>query len=121
MSEQRLAETAARYLRFAEREAYGRSPLYETFARCIANDRKLLRLLLELPQERRQPNLLLAAIRYLFGTPEDRPQFLELMTNQWEAIRTTMLERSTQTMSLPAVRCYSLFFGVYPNRWRCWR
>jgi hypothetical protein len=112
VNEQGLAETADRYLRFAEGEAYGRSPLYETFARCIANDSELLRLLLELPKEKRQPNLLLAAMRYLFGTPEDRPQFLDLMTNQWEAIRAIMLERSTQTneparcaVLLPLLRC----------------
>src|SRR5215813_13659676 len=67
MNGQEFAETAARYVRFAEAEARGRSALYEKFARCIANDRELLGLLLELPKEKRQPNLLLAAGRHLFG------------------------------------------------------
>jgi hypothetical protein len=67
MNEKDFAETAARYRRFAEREARDRSLLYEKFARCIARDRELLRLLLELPSERRQPNVLLAAVRHLFG------------------------------------------------------
>jgi hypothetical protein len=106
MDEKDFAETATRYRRFAEKEARGRSPLYEKFARCIAHDRELLRLLLELPIERRQPNLLLAAVRHLFGTPGDWSRFRELLTNKWPAVRAIMLERSTQTNE-PA-RCAAL-------------
>jgi len=84
MNQQDFAETAAKYLRFAKQEARDRSPLYETLARCIANDRSILRLLLTLPREKRQPNLLLAAVRYLFGTPADWPQFWRLTVNEWE-------------------------------------
>ena len=106
LNERDFAETAARYLRFAEGEARGRSPLYEKFARCIANDRELLRLLLELPKERRQPNLLLAVVRYLFGTPGDWSRFRNPLVNEWGAVRAIMLERSTQTNE-PA-RCAAL-------------
>jgi hypothetical protein len=95
MTEQDFAETADRYRRFAEIEARGRSPLYERL--CIANDRELLRLLLELPKERRQPNLLLAAMRFLYGTPGDWFRFRELLANEWGAVRAIMLGRSTQT------------------------
>jgi hypothetical protein len=42
MNEKDFAETATRYRRFAEKEARGRSPLYEKFACCIAHDRELL-------------------------------------------------------------------------------
>ena len=97
MNGQEFAETAARYVRFAEAEARGRSALYEKFARCIANDRELLGLLLELPKEKRQPNLLLAAVRHLFGTPGDWSRFRDLLANGWEAVRAMMLEHSTQT------------------------
>jgi hypothetical protein len=106
MNEKDFVETAARYRRFAEREARGRSPLYEKFASCIAHDRELLRFLLELPRERRQPNLLLVAVRHLFGTPRDWSQFRQLLTNEWAAVRAIMLERSTQTNE-PA-RCAAL-------------
>jgi len=106
MNEQDFAETAARYLRFAETEARGRSLLYEKLTRCIASDRELLSLLLELPKERRQPNLLLAAARYIVGTPRDWSQFRDLLTKEWGAVQAIMLERSTQTNE-PA-RCATL-------------
>src|SRR5438045_9308166 len=96
MKEQDFAETANRYFRFAEEEAYGRSPLYEEFARRVAKDRELLRRLVELPTEKRQPNLLLAAVRHLFGTPRDWFRFRLLLQNEWDAVREIMLERSTQ-------------------------
>jgi len=97
MNGEEFAETAARYIRFAEAEARGRSALYENFARCIADDRELLGLLLELPKDKRQPNLLLAAVRHLFGTPGDWSRFRDLLANDWEAVQAIMLEHSTQT------------------------
>jgi hypothetical protein len=106
MNEKDFAETATRYRRFAEKEARGRSPLYEKFACCIAHDRELLKFLVELPGEKRQPNLLLAAVRHLFGTPGEWSQFRELLKSEWAAVRTIMLERSTQTNE-PA-RCAAL-------------
>ena len=58
---------AERYQRFAEREARGRSPLYERFALGVAGDPELLALLESLPPAKQQPNLLFAAVRYLGG------------------------------------------------------
>ena len=66
---------ATAYLRFAEEEARGRSPLYEALARGVAADRDILDFLAALPPSKRQPNLLLAAARYLLGTPRDWYQF----------------------------------------------
>jgi hypothetical protein len=63
------AGIAARYLRFADEEARGRSPLYEVIARGVAADEDSIAFLLTLPGPKRQPNLLLAAVRHLFGTP----------------------------------------------------
>ncbi len=60
---------ASVYLAFAEREAHGRSALYETLARGVARDSVALSFLAELPRAKQQPNLLFAALRYLYGTP----------------------------------------------------
>ena len=72
---QDLARTAARYIRFAEEEARGRSPLYEQLALGISNDPEILEFLLTLPAEKRQPNLVLAAVRHLCGTLADWTEF----------------------------------------------
>jgi hypothetical protein len=107
MNEQDFAETAARYLRFAEGEARGRSPLYEKFARCIANDRELLGLLLELPRERRQPNLLLATVRHLFGRREIGPGSGSCWQMSGEPCGHSCLNAQPRRMSQPAVpRCF---------------
>jgi hypothetical protein len=101
-----LAETAQAYRRVAEVEARARSPLYETLARHVADDVEVLRFLLTLPKEKRQPNLLLAAMRYLLGTPVDWGDFRRRLLGDCDAVRRLMLERSTQTNE-PA-RCATL-------------
>ena len=100
------AEISARYIRFAEEEARGRSPLYEAIARGVAADRDVIGFLLGLPTEKQQPNLLLAAVRHLFGTPRDWPGFRELLLSDRDAVRAVMQSRSTQTNE-PA-RCATL-------------
>jgi hypothetical protein len=52
---------AERYRRFAQREARGRSPLYERLALGVAGDRQLVALLERLPPAKQQPNLLFVA------------------------------------------------------------
>ena len=69
------ADISAGYVRFADQEARGRSPLYETIARGVAGDPGILAFLETLPADKWQPNLLLAALRHLFGTPADWPAF----------------------------------------------
>jgi hypothetical protein len=101
-----LRPIAARYRLFAEEEAAGRSPLYETLAHSIAGDEAVLRFLAELPPAKRQPNLLLAAYRHLFGTPADAQDFRRTLLARADAVRTLMLARSTQTNE-PA-RCATL-------------
>ncbi|MBV9417273.1 MAG: DUF2332 family protein [Solirubrobacterales bacterium] len=63
------------YARFAENEAYGRSPLYEELAGGVAGDRAVLGVLAELPPDKRQPNLLFASVRYRCGVPAGSGQF----------------------------------------------
>ena len=88
---------AARYRRFAEVEAHGRSPLYEALALGVASDPFALDFLAALPEASRQPNLLLAALRHVCGTPRDWPAFRALLREHAEAVRATMLTRRTQT------------------------
>ncbi|WP_246726433.1 DUF2332 domain-containing protein [Rhizobium leguminosarum] len=106
MDEEGLAEISARYVRFADEEACGRSPLYEALAHAVAGDRETLGLLSSLPDMKRQPNLLFAAVRHLFGTPTDWTEFRQVLLAHPDAVRSLMLERSTQTNE-PG-RCASL-------------
>jgi hypothetical protein len=103
---QHVAEIAATYRRFADEEACGRSPLYEELARGIAGDQEVIGFLLTLPSAKRQPNLLLAAVRHVCGTPADWPDFGRKLAGNRGAVRSVMLARSTQTNE-PA-RCATL-------------
>jgi hypothetical protein len=97
MNDQDRDRLAARYLRFADEEARGRSPTYESFTRGVAGDAEVLDFLATLPEEKRQPNLLLAAVRHLHGVPPDWPGFRAALLDNADAVRATMLARSTQT------------------------
>ncbi|WP_426954353.1 DUF2332 domain-containing protein [Muricoccus radiodurans] len=97
MSIEDLSTIAERYRRFADEEAAGRSPLYETLARGIAGDEAVLRFVLSLPEAKRQPNLLLAAVRHLFGPPETMAALRTILLENAEAVRSVMLFRATQT------------------------
>ena len=50
------ARISRAYLRFAEVEARGRSPLYDRLARGVAADPEIIAFLAALPKEKRQPN-----------------------------------------------------------------
>lgn len=106
MGDAALTDTARRYRRFAEQEAQGRSPLYETLALGVADDPEILGFLLTLPEAKRQPNLLLAAARHLFGTPSGWEEFRRGVLDRPEELRALMLARATQTNE-PA-RCATL-------------
>lgn len=104
--EQDIATASARYARFADVEAHGRSPLYEAIARGVAADRDVIDFLLALPPEKRQPNLLLAAVRHVSGTPADWTGFRQALLANPDAVSRVMRARSTQTNE-PA-RCATL-------------
>jgi hypothetical protein len=97
---------ATRYRRFAQFGAAGRSPLYERIANAVADDPEILARLATMPQSKQQPNLLLGAVRFLYGTPDDPQAFLAVVHERWEEIAALMLARSTQTNE-PA-RCATL-------------
>jgi len=101
-----IEQLAARYRRFAEVEAHGRSPLYEAFALGVAGDVATLEFLATLPEPKRQPNLLFAALRQVCGTAADWPSFRDLLQRNAADVRGVMLRRRTQTNE-PA-RCATL-------------
>ena len=89
--------TAENYRRFARLEARGRSPLYEQLTEAVAEDPQVLRLLAALPADKRQPNLLLGVVQYLYGTAPDYPSLRRVVVEKWTEVGSTMLARRTQT------------------------
>ena len=97
---------AQRYRRFAEVEAMGRSPLYAAIAAEVSKSEPVLDFLSSAPEEKWQPNLLLATVRYLYGTPQTPEEFVAMVLRHADEIREFMGHRSTQTNE-PA-RCATL-------------
>ena len=88
---------ARRYLRFADLEARGSSPSYETWSRAVAGDRALLSRLATLPAPKRQPNLVFAALRWHGERAGDRESLRHGMLDGWSEVSRTIMRRSTQT------------------------
>ena len=105
MPDDDLERIAAGYRAFAE-EAATESPLYSRLSAAVADDGDVLRFLTALPTGKRQPNLLLAAVQYLHGTPVDAAGLHDVVTGDGERLAATMRERATQTNE-PA-RCAAL-------------
>ncbi|MGH3160063.1 MAG: DUF2332 family protein, partial [Streptosporangiaceae bacterium] len=96
---------AENYRAFAE-EARDRSPAYQTLAAAVAEDSRILGFLAGLPPEKRQPNLLFGAARYLLGDTPGISQLRALVRHDGDDLAATMLARRTQTTE-PA-RCATL-------------
>src|SRR6266516_3901885 len=92
-----LAVSAAENYRAFAEDARGRSPAYECLAGSVAEDAAVLRFLGTLPPQKRQPNLLFAAARYLLGSPPDITTLRALVSEQPAALAQVMLARRTQT------------------------
>jgi hypothetical protein len=105
MADDELERIAAGYRAFAE-EAAGESPLYARLASAVADDDEVLRFLTGLPEGKRQPVLLLAAVQYLHGAPKDAAELRDALTGDGARLSATMRERATQTNE-PA-RCTAL-------------
>ena len=99
------ASAAENYLAFAE-EARTRSPAYQALAAGVAEDPVILGFLASLPPEKRQPNLLFAAARYLVGGTPGIAGLRCLVHTDGGQLAATMLARRTQTNE-PA-RCATL-------------
>jgi len=89
--------TASRYQYFAEFEARGHSACYERWALGIASDTDLLELIDRFPVAKRQPNLLLAACRFLGAEESSFAEFRNWALVHWEAIVGVVMSRRTQT------------------------
>lgn len=63
----------------------------------IADTAAIWPLLDSLPGQKRQPNIFLAALRYLDAPLDPGPPFLEWVTEHWDAVRDVVLSRQTQT------------------------
>src|SRR5215469_16692290 len=79
---------ARTYRRFGRLEARGRS---------VAGDAALVSFIASLPQEKRQPNLLFAAARYLLGAPPAIGSLRELASQSRAELTELILARGTQT------------------------
>jgi hypothetical protein len=91
------APTGVRYRRFAEVEVRGYSPLYDEWCTGISGDAEVLALLDSLPAARRQPNLLLAAARFVGVPLGGYATFRAFVLTHWSAVRRVMQQRNTQT------------------------
>lgn len=85
------------YRAFADREAHGVSLTYENYAKSAAANIDLLGRLLDLPDGKRQPNLLFAATRHAVGFPDEDVDFARHVLAAWDAVRAVILSCSTQT------------------------
>lgn len=85
------------YRKFARFEATGTSPIYAAWAAGVAEEEEIIELLLELPKQKRQANLLFAAARHLSAGEGDYPALRTWLLEHWGATRDLMLARSTQT------------------------
>jgi hypothetical protein len=92
-----MTAVAATYRSFARREARGRSAAYEALAESVADDAAVVDFVASLPQEKRQPNLLFAAARYLLGVPPGIQQLRDLVSQFRADLAEVMLTRRTQT------------------------
>jgi hypothetical protein len=88
---------AENYRRFSRDEAAGRSPLYAELTAGVAGDPLLLDYLAQQPPPKRQPNLLLAAIRFLYGTQDDYGSFRAAVLEHRDEVAATLASRRTQT------------------------
>ena len=108
--ETQAADTAAFYCRWAAVEAHGSSPTYERLCRAVADSPAALDFLHTLPQPKRQPNLLLGALRWFEAPVADPEAALTFLTEHAQQVRELMLHRATQTNE--TARCAVLLPGL---------
>ena len=92
-----VTAAARTYRQFARLEARGRSAAYEALAESVAGDTALVRFIASLPPEKRQPNLLFAAARYLLGAPPAIGPLRELASQSRAELTQVIMARRTQT------------------------
>lgn len=98
--------TSWRYRFMGDSQLRGVSPSYERLCLGVADDAEVIARLDSLPPAKRQPNLLLGAVRFLDGPVANYRDFRAFVIGQWDALSTAMLDRQTQTNE--ASRCTAL-------------
>jgi hypothetical protein len=88
---------AENYRRFARVEARGKSPLYVEICERVADDPEMLDFLAHQPPGKRQPNLLLAAVRFLFGDQAGYAAFRSAVLEHRDELASMLATRRTQT------------------------
>ena len=116
MDSAHVDDVATRYADFARFEVRGRTPVYLSWARGIADDPGTCALIESLPRIKRQPALVFAAARHA-GAPEteDYAAFRTYVHAHWSEIEQIALTHSTQTNE--AKRCAVLlpFLSLLPG------
>jgi prepilin-type processing-associated H-X9-DG protein len=88
---------AENYRRFGRVSAAGKSPLYQVLCEGVADDPEMLEYLERQPPAKRQPNLLLAGTRFLFGLQPDYAAFREQVLSHRDELANLLRSRRTQT------------------------
>lgn len=91
-----MRTTAQWYRTFAEQVAAG-SPVYAEWATGVAGDDGILALIDELPEQKRQPPLILAVARMLGAADTDWPAFRTFLEAHWPAVAREGLVRPMQS------------------------
>ncbi|WP_139004551.1 DUF2332 domain-containing protein [Arthrobacter crystallopoietes] len=85
------------YRNFGLFEARGQSDCYAEWSLAISDDPQLLALIDALPYAKRQPNLVLAAARFVGAGITPYAEFRRFVLSRWPKVRQVILARSTQT------------------------
>ncbi|MBP2437040.1 DUF2332 domain-containing protein [Microbacterium amylolyticum] len=88
---------AAAYRHWADVEARGVSPVYEDWARGIAEHPATLRLIASLPHGKRQPNLVFGAARFVGAPVGSSRDVISWLAEHWHRVDPVIVSRSTQT------------------------
>jgi hypothetical protein len=88
---------AENYRRFGRISAAGKSPLYQELCEGVAGDREMLEFLSRQPPAKRQPNLLLAGTRFLFGLQPSYAAFRAAVLQHQDEVAEVLSLRRTQT------------------------
>jgi hypothetical protein len=88
---------AENWRRFGRISAAGKSPLYQELCEGVAEDPEILEFLSEQPPAKRQPNLLLAGTRFLFGLQPEFATFRETVLSHRDELSELLASRRTQT------------------------
>lgn len=99
------------YRHFARVEAADVSSLYYDWALAVAEDDEVIEALLQLPEGKRQANLLFAAMRVQGIELRPWDQIRDETLQQWEAIRDTILTRRAQTNEAGRIAVLNMAFS----------